>query len=188
MKKILIALFIGLLAVGCAQKKVVKVDKTPMPSAERKAEGLDDAKMVADGRMGKIESEDIKDKYVALSVNFDDVLFDFDSYEIRTDAAAMLNSISFWLSKNPAGVLIEGHCDERGTNEYNLALGDRRAHAVKSYFLSSGVSTRKIDTISYGEEKQQCLDQSEACWAKNRRAHFVFVEAENGTDNGNKNL
>jgi peptidoglycan-associated lipoprotein len=80
------------------------------------------------------------------------------------------------MAKNSTARLsIEGHCDERGTNEYNLALGDRRAKAVKDYLTSLGVASGRMDVISYGEERPACTDQSEACWAKNRRAHFVVL-------------
>jgi len=74
-----------------------------------------------------------------------------------------------------ARLSLEGHCDERGTNEYNLALGDRRAKAVKDYLVSLGVASGRIDVISYGEEKPVCKEQSEDCWAKNRRAHFIVL-------------
>jgi len=77
---------------------------------------------------------------------------------------------------NPdAKILVEGHTDERGTNEYNLALGDRRANAVKDYLVSLGVSSSRIETISYGEEKPLCMGSDEECWQKNRRAHFVVM-------------
>ena len=80
--------------------------------------------------------------------------------------------VSDWLIANEAVVLIEGNCDERGTNEYNLALGDRRAKSTRDFLMASGVPSRKIEYISYGEERPVCTEQSESCWAKNRRAHF----------------
>ena len=79
-----------------------------------------------------------------------------------------------WIRENPSYLFtIEGHCDERGTNEYNLALGQRRASGAKDYLVSLGVDGGKLVTISYGEERPFCTDSSEECWAKNRRAHFV---------------
>lgn len=105
-----------------------------------------------------------------------DVYFDFDRYDIRDDAKPVLKEASAGLMKNrEVKVIIEGHCDERGTNEYNLGLGDRRANAVKDYLLSLGIPAGKIETVSYGEEKPVCNEATEECWAKNRRAHFVLT-------------
>ena len=107
-----------------------------------------------------------------------DIYFDFDKYEIRADAAKTLDANAAWLrSRNTSLLLIEGHCDERGTNEYNLALGDRRAKATMNYLVSRGVDARRITVISYGEDRPQCQEHNEACWAKNRRARFL-VKAE----------
>ena len=86
----------------------------------------------------------------------------------------MLDSIAAWLNKDKnINVLIEGHCDERGTNEYNLALGEKRANAAKEYLSARGIAAKRINTISYGEEKPLCTEQNEDCYQKNRRAHFV---------------
>ncbi len=83
------------------------------------------------------------------------------------------------LSPNPkTKVVVEGNCDERGTSEYNLALGDRRANAAKSYLVSLGIPSRRIKTISYGKEKPLCTESTEECWSKNRRDHFVLTEAK----------
>ena len=103
-----------------------------------------------------------------------DVFFDFDKYDIRPADAKTLDSNASWLKSNPNHlVLIEGHCDERGTNEYNLALGERRAKSTMNYLVSQGVQANRITIISYGEERPQCTEKTEACWAKNRRAHFL---------------
>ena len=103
-----------------------------------------------------------------------DVFFDFDKYDIRPTDAKTLDSNASWLKSNPNHlVLIEGHCDERGTNEYNLALGERRAKSTMNYLVSQGVQANRITIISYGEERPQCTEHTEACWAKNRRAHFL---------------
>jgi peptidoglycan-associated lipoprotein len=100
--------------------------------------------------------------------------FDFDRYEIRPGDAKILDEIASWLKANAAVLLlIEGHCDERGTNEYNLALGERRAVATREYLVTLGVAASRISTISYGEERPVCLERDEACWAQNRRAHFL---------------
>jgi peptidoglycan-associated lipoprotein len=103
-----------------------------------------------------------------------DVFFDFDKYDIRPEDARTLDGNAGWLKSNPNHlVLIEGHCDERGTNEYNLALGERRAKSTMNYLVSQGVQASRITIISYGEERPSCTQKSEECWAKNRRAHFL---------------
>jgi peptidoglycan-associated lipoprotein len=103
-----------------------------------------------------------------------DVFFDFDRYEIKPEAARTLDANIDWLKSNAAvPVLIEGHCDERGTNAYNLALGERRAKATRDYLVARGVAAARIVTISYGEERPACTERNEACWARNRRAHLL---------------
>ena len=109
----------------------------------------------------------------AANPNLKDIYFDFDKYDIRPGDAKILDSNATWLKSNNDLVLIEGHCDERGTNEYNLALGERRAKATMNYLVSQGVQTNRITIISYGEERPLCTEHNEACWAKNRRAHFL---------------
>jgi peptidoglycan-associated lipoprotein len=103
-----------------------------------------------------------------------DIHFDFDKYDIRPSDAKTLDGNASWLKSNPNHlVLIEGHCDERGTNEYNLALGERRAKSTMNYLVSQGVQASRITIISYGEERPTCSQKTEECWAKNRRAHFL---------------
>jgi peptidoglycan-associated lipoprotein len=118
------------------------------------------------------------DRYAAASAAgfpaFTDVHFEFDQYDILAADRENLMKLSTWLMGNQAMVLLEGHCDERGTNEYNLALGDRRSVSVKHFLLASGVPADKIETISYGEEKPVCAQHDETCWAQNRRVHIVL--------------
>ena len=103
-----------------------------------------------------------------------DAYFDYDSAEIRPDARQNLAKTADFLKANPSiRVNIEGHCDERGSTEYNLVLGDRRAAAVKSYLVSLGISADRMNTVSYGKEKPFCADSNEECWQKNRVGHFV---------------
>ena len=109
----------------------------------------------------------------AANPNLKDIYFDFDKYDIRPGDAKILDGNATWLKSNNNLVLIEGHCDERGTNEYNLALGERRAKATMNYLVSQGVQAARITIISYGEERPLCTEHNEACWAKNRRAHFL---------------
>jgi peptidoglycan-associated lipoprotein len=103
-----------------------------------------------------------------------EVYFDFDKYDVRPEDAKTLDANATWLKSNGDNlVLIEGHCDERGTNEYNLALGERRAKATMNYLVSQGIQANRITIISYGEERPVCTEKTEACWAKNRRANFL---------------
>ena len=103
-----------------------------------------------------------------------EVYFDFDKYDVRAEDAKTLDANATWLKSNADNlVLIEGHCDERGTNEYNLALGERRAKATMNYLVSQGIQANRITIISYGEERPVCSEKTEACWAKNRRANFL---------------
>jgi peptidoglycan-associated lipoprotein len=103
-----------------------------------------------------------------------DILFDFDKADIRADAAKTLDANASWMKTNANNlILIEGHCDERGTNEYNLALGERRARSTMNYLVAQGVQASRITIISYGEERPTCNEKTEACWQKNRRAHFL---------------
>jgi peptidoglycan-associated lipoprotein len=107
-----------------------------------------------------------------------DVYFDFDRYDLRADSREILKANSAWLKANPAAqVQIEGHCDERGTTEYNVALGSRRAESVKDYLVTLGTSADRLSTISYGEEVPVCREQTEECWQNNRRVRFVVQPA-----------
>src|SRR5258708_4315142 len=103
-----------------------------------------------------------------------DAYFDYDKADIRPDARASLSTTADFLKSNPRfKATIEGHCDERGSTEYNLSLGVRRANAVKQYIVSLGVSADRLGTVSFGKEKPFCMEHSEACWQQNRRGHFV---------------
>ncbi|MCP4201761.1 MAG: peptidoglycan-associated lipoprotein Pal [bacterium] len=105
-----------------------------------------------------------------------DVFFDFDKFDLRPDARERLQkNAQFMREYSMLEFGLEGHCDERGTNEYNLALGERRANAAKDYLISLGVSASRVRTISYGEEKPFCMGHNEDCWQKNRRGHFVLT-------------
>lgn len=105
----------------------------------------------------------------------EDVFFDFDKSVLRDDAKATLNRNAAWLKANAnARVSVEGHCDERGTNEYNLALGDRRAKAVKDFLVAAGIAANRLQTISYGEERPFVLGHDESAWRWNRRGHFLI--------------
>jgi len=104
-----------------------------------------------------------------------DIYFDFDRYDLRSDARETLKANAEWLKQNPsATVQIEGHCDERGTAEYNLALGAKRAQTAKDYLTTMGIPTQRLSTISYGQELPVCTEHNEDCWQKNRHDRFVI--------------
>ena len=142
-----------LLAVGCSSKKEATVAPSTGPS------GGGTTSSIVPG-----SAEDFK-------VNVGDTVhFDFDKYDILENDKPVLQRQATWLGKYPSvRVTVEGHCDERGTREYNIALGARRANAVKEYLVSLGVSSARVDTISYGKERPVCTESSEDCWAQNRR-------------------
>ena len=143
------------------------VEKTPEKVTDQKIASGKEAVESMDKTSGAMEGKEGM---------FKDINFDFDKYDVKDSFKPELKAIASWMTKNTSAKLsVEGHCDDRGTNEYNLALGDRRAKAVKDYLVSLGVSSPKIETISYGEEKPLCSEQTEECWAKNRRAHFVVL-------------
>ena len=107
--------------------------------------------------------------------DFSDAFYDFDSYALRADTQAALDKDARVLRDNPdVSITIEGHCDERGTVEYNLALGEKRANAARDYLVNAGVPIARIQTISYGKERPFAEGHDEAAWAQNRRAHFVL--------------
>jgi peptidoglycan-associated lipoprotein len=112
-----------------------------------------------------------------LQVNLSDIYFDFDKSELRPDARSTLSENADWLKKsyNTSAIEIEGHCDERGTEQYNLGLGERRARAALDYLASLGVPGDRLKIISYGEERPQCTESDEDCWQRNRRSHFKIV-------------
>lgn len=105
-----------------------------------------------------------------------DVLFDYDQFAIRDDQRGMLQKNADWMRRwTSTRVTVEGHADSRGTNQYNLALGQRRGNAVKDYLVGLGIAADRLIVISRGEESPTCTDETEACWALNRRGHFVIT-------------
>jgi len=169
---------------GCAKTPIVASAAVPAPSAAAPAASRSvpvsraEARTPAEGsRPATVAERPPLSEFRTIDA-LKDIHFDFDRYDIRTDAAKVLDADAAWLNDNSRTlVLIEGHADERGTNEYNLVLGDRRAKATLDYLVSRGVQGSRITVISYGEERPVCRERTEACWAKNRRAHFL-VKAE----------
>jgi len=192
MKKVL-ALVLLVFAIGCAKKYAYKPEIPVKTEEEKKVEGVAKpvestpkevevveekiAPKVEEFPLAAVKEAPVEAKEIKRDLEFKDVLFDFDKYDIRPDAKESLDFAVERLKKNKGiKVIIEGHCDEKGTNEYNLALGEKRANTVKNYIIANGIAPATIETISYGEEKPQCTEQNEECWQLNRRAHFVVIK------------
>lgn len=174
-----------MLVVSCGKKKVetaaapaaadTATDTAPADDTANAttdtAKDEDTANMAADDNAGTRESAG---SAVAEAVGVSDIYFDYDSSDILSSETAALEAKAQWLKANPnVKTTIEGHCDERGTSEYNLALGDRRAARTKSFLEKLGISGTRMETVSYGEEKPAVVGNNEDAWSKNRRAHFV---------------
>lgn len=135
------------------------------------AEAPPEAPPPAAAGQGQVETTVVPGSVQDFRVNVGDTVhFDYDKYDIRDADRDILQRQAAWLQKYPqVRVTIEGHCDPRGTREYNLALGARRANAVKDYLVSLGVPSSRLDTISYGKERPVCAESTEDCWAQDRR-------------------
>lgn len=176
------------LAAGCAKKQTVKSGTesgTPAPEAAAPAPGTGESAVKetpvteapAAPMMTAKEAEAARGVAVTQEKpsQFEDVRFDFDKSTLREDGKRICQQVAAYMKSNPrATLVIEGHCDERGTAEYNLALGERRATAVKSYLESLGVPKAAISTVSFGKERPLDPGHNEDAWAKNRRAHFLL--------------
>jgi len=166
-----IALVLVLALVGCSSRaKNVKTENVPSAPAEAVEEqGIPQA-------LTDSELEALKDKAQAEGA-LNPIYFDFNNYNLKPKDETILDKTAAWLSKNSTvKIKIEGNCDERGTSEYNLALGERRANSAKEYLLKSGVRADQLETISWGKEKPLDPSHNEAAWAKNRRDDFMVVK------------
>jgi len=178
---ILLLIIPGLLfTVSCAKKTVKSDTAVTQPDEDLKAkEAAEKARQEELARQRVLEEERLKEEAAereAAKNKFlsEDVYFEFDSAAILLEAQEILESKGEWLQNNSdVPVTIEGHCDERGTIEYNLALGDRRAESAKAFLVNLGISGSRLNTISYGEERPLDSGGNEDAWTKNRRAHFV---------------
>jgi peptidoglycan-associated lipoprotein len=174
-----------LLGVGSACKKPEPVAAAPAPvkqapapapvmddrDAKKRQDELEAARKAEEAR--RVEADRQAALHRAAAAALQDIHFDYDKYDIKAEDRPRLQKISEFLRAYPAvKVEIQGHCDERGTNEYNLALGNRRAAATMDYLMALGSSDKKFTLISYGKERPLCTEGNEACWSKNRRAHF----------------
>ena len=161
-KKFLMLFFVLALVSACASKSSVEV--------EEEYDVIENQEQA--NEINKTTAEDAEEVSVP-----DRVYFGFNKYNISNDAAEVLNLQAEWLKSDPSiKIIVEGHCDERGTREYNLALGERRANAVKNYLVKKGIKANRIKTISYGKDKPVFVGTGEAVWAKNRVAITVITE------------
>ena len=183
-----LAVFFGMLmlvGMGCTPKavQIPPADQQQLQSIQQGKYDSQSDKKFKDGEVleeelarrdrDKIRDLSLKDQKSA--AQFKDVLFDFDSYVIKDEYFPQLNETGNWLKQNKnIIIIIEGHCDETGTVEYNLALGQKRAEAVKAYLTKSGVDAGRIKTISYGKELPVDPGHTEDAWARNRRANLKF--------------
>jgi len=181
----IVILCLGVILFGCSKKTVVK-EEPSAKSAEELQAGKDakEAERIKEEALKKEFEKSLVAKstpgiegVVHESSMLKDIRFDFDRYNIRPTETEILRGNVALLKKYPGMKFqIEGHCDERGTSEYNLALGERRANSVMKYLVSLGIEPNRISTISYGEERPFDPGHNEDAWAKNRRAHFVILK------------
>lgn len=173
MKK-LIVLFVAVLfiaIVGCAPKAVQTTQKTTTTTQDSLSD--EEKRRIAEEELARAERDRLLREQERLAAILRDVYFDFDSYAIDSGELSKIEGVGSWMKQEKGvRITIEGHCDERGTVEYNLALGQKRAEAVKDYILKMGVEANRIRTISYGKEAPSNPGHTEEAWAKNRRAHF----------------
>jgi peptidoglycan-associated lipoprotein len=170
------ALVLATTFVGCARQPSVFSSPTapsgrPAAAAPTAAEGDRAVAVLVEER--EIIAERQAPATFVENANVKPIYFDFDRSDIRPEDARILEADAAWLRSNNVLILVEGQCDERGTDEYNLALGDRRARATMNYLAALGIATNRMSTVSYGKERPVCTGPGEACWALNRRAHIV---------------
>ncbi len=179
---LLLAISSLLFAVSCAKTKVKSepsemqevVTEEEMPAADMQIEEIEEEEGLTEEQLSAQELAEregvLRDRFVN-----QDIHFEFDKSSLLPEAREILKEKAEWLSMTRgAAVTIEGHCDERGTNDYNLALGDRRAESAKRFLVDLGISAGRLTTVSYGEERPFDPGHNEEAWAKNRRAHFVI--------------
>lgn len=198
---LILILCVGLIMMGCPKKTVVKEEPSVKKSEEaarleaERAAKEGETKEARERELAKVKEEEAKKERekelekslvakktpgiegeVFESSLLKDIHFDFDRYDIRPGDAEILKGNATLLTKYPkVKIQIEGHCDERGTVEYNLALGERRANSAKKYLISLGIASDRISAISYGKERPLDPGHNEETWAKNRRAHPVIL-------------
>lgn len=167
--------FSFVLLTGCPPPATTQPD---VSSTAKRAPAKGKASAVAKAKSPASSLEAVRQGKAPAGGPLKDVYFDFDRYDLKADARATLKASAGWLKANPsARAEVEGHADERGTNEYNLALGAKRAQAARDYLASLGIAKGRLSTKSYGEELPVCKEQNEGCWQRNRRDRFVVAPA-----------
>ena len=164
---------------GCPKKAEVTSAPEPQKEAAPVEPVKEEPKAEPKPELMKEEprAEEPKERAAAAETGLQPIYFDFDRSFVRDDAKAVMKANAEWLKANPkVKIRIEGNCDERGTNEYNQALGQRRASSAKKYLTDLGISAKRISLISYGKEKPVCSAGTEDCWQKNRRDDLVATE------------
>ena len=183
MKHVCILIVVGmLLLVGCAPKTVQTVQRPTTSITERSLSdqkgATDDRGTITEEELARVERERERERLLreqdgTVETAMNDVNFDYDSYAINSSELPKINAVGNYMKKNrETKIVAEGHCDERGTVEYNLALGQKRAEAVKAYLVKMGVDGDRISAISFGKEVPVDPGHAEDAWARNRRAHF----------------
>ena len=183
-RQALFLLLVGLslsMLPGCSRKKpttapqapvqeVASTAPAPAPEPPAAPEPAPESVDPLDGDLASVN------EYVRSQGLLDDVFYSYDSSDLTEEARQRLAANAQFFIRNTAfEAVIEGHCDERGTSEYNLALGERRASSARSYLTSLGVDGSRLRTITYGEERPVCSESDESCWSRNRRAHFLIT-------------
>jgi peptidoglycan-associated lipoprotein len=145
------------------------------PSEERLGKGSDIASLSSSGMSARQRSEITKEEKAAIEAGLQDVFFGYDLWTISDAGMEALNLDAQWLKAHPGAVMkVEGHCDERGTADYNIVLGDKRAKAARSYLIESGVGPKQVTIVSYGKARPFCTDPAESCYQQNRRGHVLL--------------
>jgi len=158
---------------GCPKKS--EVAASPEDQKEHVASPATPA--VAEAGSTEAANEAAKERAMAAEGNLQPIYFDFNNFSVRDDARSVMKKNAEWLKSNPkVKIKIEGNCDERGTAEYNQALGQRRSVSAKKYLTDMGVASNRISLLSFGKEKPACAESSESCWQKNRRDDFVVTD------------
>jgi peptidoglycan-associated lipoprotein len=178
---VLATLCAALLTVSCA-KKAVETPQVP-PQAPAETPAPPPPPPVVPAAQASVAPPTEDDLFARKSLDalnaerpLGAVQFDLDSFTIRDDARMVLQRNADWLRRWPSTrIVVEGHCDDRGSSEYNLALGDRRALAVKTYLVSLGIASERVDTVSKGKEAPLCTMPDESCWQQNRRGHSIVT-------------
>jgi len=145
------------------------------PSEERLGKGGDIASLSSSGMSARQRAEITKEEKAAIEAGLQDVFFGYDQWSLSDAGMEALNGDAQWLKDHPGAVMkVEGHCDERGTADYNIVLGDKRAKAARSYLVESGVAPKQVAIVSYGKARPFCTDPAESCYQQNRRGHVLL--------------